>query len=252
MAPDKPPLVLLHPILCSGRIWDDVVPLLSTHHEVYTPTLLGHRGGPSVQRHPATIIDVIDAAERFLDDQQLARPHLVGNSTGGYVAIELARRGRAATVCALSPADSGRSRKVQTRERPTKSVGSPPLLALLDPSPPRSSDLQPCVGSPSEESMPRTTQIDYPRRRPSRFSRTSSRAPLTSARFTTNTRSTPWTPCHARSPSHGPRRTHCFRSRHTERSRASACPGQRSRSCPTSATHRWSMIPDWWPAQYSG
>lgn len=104
MAPDKPPLVLLHPILCSGRIWDDVVPLLSSHHEVYTPTLLGHRGGPSVQRHPATIIDVIDAAERFLDDQQLARPHLVGNSTGGYVAIELARRGRAASVCALSPA----------------------------------------------------------------------------------------------------------------------------------------------------
>lgn len=104
MAHGKPPLVLLHPFLLSGRVWHDVIPHLSSHHEVYTPTLLGHCGGPSVQRHPATITDVIDAAERFLDDQRLARPHLVGNSTGGYVAIELARRGRAATVCALSPA----------------------------------------------------------------------------------------------------------------------------------------------------
>src|ERR1700757_4264871 len=104
MAHGKPPFVLLPPFLRSGRGWHDVIPYLSSHHEVYTPTLLGHCGGPSVQRHPATITDVIDAAERFLDDQRLERPHLVGNSTGGYVAIELARRGRAATVCALSPA----------------------------------------------------------------------------------------------------------------------------------------------------
>jgi pimeloyl-ACP methyl ester carboxylesterase len=104
MASDKPPLVLLHPFLLSGNVWHDVIPFLSGHHQVYAPTLLGHRGGPPVQRHPATIADVIDVAERFLDDQRLERPHLVGNSTGGYVAIELARRGRAATVCALSPA----------------------------------------------------------------------------------------------------------------------------------------------------
>jgi pimeloyl-ACP methyl ester carboxylesterase len=104
MASDKPPLVLLHPFLLSGNVWHDVIPYLSGHHQVYAPTLLGHRGGPPVQRHPATIADVIDAAERYLDENRLERPHLVGNSTGGYVAIELARRGRAATVCALSPA----------------------------------------------------------------------------------------------------------------------------------------------------
>jgi pimeloyl-ACP methyl ester carboxylesterase len=96
--------VLLHPFLLSGNVWQDVIPDLSGHHQVYAPTLLGHRGGPPVQRHPATIADVIDAAERYLDDQGLERPHIVGNSMGGYVAIELARRGRAATVCALSPA----------------------------------------------------------------------------------------------------------------------------------------------------
>ena len=44
----KPALVLLHPFLLSGNVWQDVVPLLSSYHQVFTPTLLGHRGGPPV------------------------------------------------------------------------------------------------------------------------------------------------------------------------------------------------------------
>jgi pimeloyl-ACP methyl ester carboxylesterase len=47
--------------------------------------------------------DVLDAAEHYLDEHGLDRPHLAGNSMGAFMAIELARRGRAATVCALSP-----------------------------------------------------------------------------------------------------------------------------------------------------
>jgi pimeloyl-ACP methyl ester carboxylesterase len=104
MASDKPPLVLLHPFLLSGNVWQDVVPLVSVYHQVFTPTLLGHCGGPPVQSRPVTIWDVIDAAEHYLDEHGLQQPHLAGNSTGGFVALELARRGRAETVCALSPA----------------------------------------------------------------------------------------------------------------------------------------------------
>jgi pimeloyl-ACP methyl ester carboxylesterase len=58
---------------------------------------------PSVQRRPVTMNDVVDAAERYLDEHGLDRPHLAGNSMGAFMAIELARRERAATVCALSP-----------------------------------------------------------------------------------------------------------------------------------------------------
>jgi pimeloyl-ACP methyl ester carboxylesterase len=100
---DKPALVLLHPATSSGRVWQELVPLLSEHHEVHTPILLGHRGGPAVQRRPATFDDLVDSAEHYLDAQGLGRPHLAGNSGGATVAIELARRGRAATVCAMSP-----------------------------------------------------------------------------------------------------------------------------------------------------
>lgn len=100
----KPPLVLLHGVTGSGRIWQDVVPLLSGQHDVHTPTLPGHRGGPAIQRRPATIGELVDAVEHYLDEHGLAKPHLAGNSLGGWVSIELARRGRAASVCALSPA----------------------------------------------------------------------------------------------------------------------------------------------------
>jgi pimeloyl-ACP methyl ester carboxylesterase len=96
--------VLLHGLTMSGEgAWREVVPLLADHHQVHAPNALGHRGGPSVQRRPVTMSDVVDAAERYLDERGLDRPHLAGNSLGAFMAIELARRGRAATVCALAP-----------------------------------------------------------------------------------------------------------------------------------------------------
>jgi pimeloyl-ACP methyl ester carboxylesterase len=97
-----PPLVLLHGLMLSGNIWQDTARLLASHHRVYTPTAPGHRGGPQSHR-PVSIWDMVDAAERYLDETGLERPHLAGNSMGGFVAIELARRGRAASVCAISP-----------------------------------------------------------------------------------------------------------------------------------------------------
>jgi pimeloyl-ACP methyl ester carboxylesterase len=128
-------LVLLHPFLASGAIWQDVVPLLSSYHQVFTPTLLGHSGGPPVQHRPATIWDVIDAAEAYLDENGLQRPHIAGNSMGGFVAIELARRRRASTVCALSPAGfwtSGRgSAARRSAARKVHKIAAMSRLAVL-------------------------------------------------------------------------------------------------------------------------
>src|SRR3981081_2085101 len=103
MASDGSALVLLHGGGASGRTWQDVVPEVSKYHSVYAPTAPGHHGGPPVQRHPATATDLVDWAEGYLDEQGLQRPHLAGHSMGGYMVIELARRGRAATVCAFAP-----------------------------------------------------------------------------------------------------------------------------------------------------
>jgi pimeloyl-ACP methyl ester carboxylesterase len=90
----------------SPRVWEDVRPLLEPHFEVVALTTLGHRGGTAPSRHPVTVRDLVDEAERELDARGLERPHIAGNSLGGWMAIELARRGRARSVCALSPAGS--------------------------------------------------------------------------------------------------------------------------------------------------
>jgi pimeloyl-ACP methyl ester carboxylesterase len=104
---DRPaPLVLLHGLGMSARAWDDVRPLVERRHGVVALTMLGHRGGAAPSRRPATVSDLVDDVERALDERGLDRPHVAGNSLGGWIAIELARRGRARTVCALSPAGS--------------------------------------------------------------------------------------------------------------------------------------------------
>jgi pimeloyl-ACP methyl ester carboxylesterase len=100
----KEPLVLLHGLGMSARVWDGVRPWLEAHHDVVALTALGHRGGADAPRRPVTVRDLVDDVERALDERELDQPHIAGNSLGGWMAIELARRGRARTVCALSPA----------------------------------------------------------------------------------------------------------------------------------------------------
>jgi pimeloyl-ACP methyl ester carboxylesterase len=98
------PLVLYHGILCSERVWRNVVPLLTGDFEVIVPNALGHRDGSARPTTPVTIVDVIDDAERQLDEMGVEKAHMAGNSMGGWVALELARRGRAKSVCGLAPA----------------------------------------------------------------------------------------------------------------------------------------------------
>jgi pimeloyl-ACP methyl ester carboxylesterase len=97
------PLLLLHGLMMSAAAWADVVPLLTGHHDVVAPNATGHRGGPALNG-PASIRALTDHTERLLDARGLGRVHIAGNSMGGWMAIELARRGRALTVCAFSPA----------------------------------------------------------------------------------------------------------------------------------------------------
>jgi pimeloyl-ACP methyl ester carboxylesterase len=101
-----PRLLLLHGLGMSGRVWDRVHLGLLDRCDVLAPTLAGHRGGATVPGRPVRIDDLVDDVERRLDAAGWTRAHVAGNSIGGWVALELARRGRALSVCALSPAGS--------------------------------------------------------------------------------------------------------------------------------------------------
>ncbi len=97
------PLVCLHGFTDTWRTWELVLPALERRHDVLALTLAGHAGGPPLAV-PPTQATLADAVERAMDDAGFATAHLVGNSLGGYVALQLAARGRARSVVAFSPA----------------------------------------------------------------------------------------------------------------------------------------------------
>ncbi len=85
------------------RAWELVLGMLERRHDVLALTLPGHAGGPAIDG-PITTDAFVDAVERSMDAAGLELAHLVGNSLGGYVALQLAARGRAASVVAFAPA----------------------------------------------------------------------------------------------------------------------------------------------------
>jgi pimeloyl-ACP methyl ester carboxylesterase len=98
-----PPLVCLHGFTDTWRTWELVLPELERHHDVLALTLLGHAGGPPID---GAVDDALlaDAVESAMDDAGFDTAHIVGNSLGGHLALQLAARGRAKTVVALAPA----------------------------------------------------------------------------------------------------------------------------------------------------
>jgi pimeloyl-ACP methyl ester carboxylesterase len=98
-----PPLLCVHGFLDTWRTWELVLPALERRHEVLAPTLPGHAGGPVLDGN-AGGAQLVDALERTLDEAGVDKAHVVGNSLGGFLALQLASRGRARSVVALAPA----------------------------------------------------------------------------------------------------------------------------------------------------
>jgi pimeloyl-ACP methyl ester carboxylesterase len=100
-----PPLVLLHGIGLRWQINRPVIGRLASDHDVIACDSPGFGGSPPL---PAGVVPTIhaytDAFERFFADLGLDRPHVAGNSMGGAIALELARRGAVRSATALSPA----------------------------------------------------------------------------------------------------------------------------------------------------
>ncbi len=97
------PLVLLHGFTDTWRAWSALLPELEQRHDVFAPTLPGHAGADALAG-PLSWDALVDAVAASIDDQGFDGPvHLVGNSLGGWLALELAVRGRARSVVALCP-----------------------------------------------------------------------------------------------------------------------------------------------------
>jgi|HigsolmetaAR201D_1030396.scaffolds.fasta_scaffold07857_2 pimeloyl-ACP methyl ester carboxylesterase len=113
------PLVLIHGFTATWRCWLPIVGELVPRFEVIAPTLPGHDGGPGVDpdNRPWGYAGLADRLEEMLDELGIETAHLVGNSLGGGLAFELAKRGRARSVVGISPAGGIRREDREEAER---------------------------------------------------------------------------------------------------------------------------------------
>jgi pimeloyl-ACP methyl ester carboxylesterase len=99
------PLLLLHGIGHTWRGWKPMLPLLEPRFDVLAVDLPGFGHSPPLPPGTEPTPEALaDAVERAMGEAGFERAHIAGNSLGGWVALELARRGRALTVTAISPA----------------------------------------------------------------------------------------------------------------------------------------------------
>jgi len=116
----REPLLLIHGLGGTARVWDPVVPLLETEREVIVLDMPGFGEAPPL---PDAVEPTAANLAAALREQCLARglerPHVAGNSLGAWVGLEMGRFGWAASVTALSPAGLWRAplgeRKGDTR-----------------------------------------------------------------------------------------------------------------------------------------
>ncbi|MHB8531672.1 MAG: alpha/beta fold hydrolase [Solirubrobacteraceae bacterium] len=98
-------LLLLHGIGHHWQAFTPVIALLRDQHDVIACDSPGFgRSAPLPAGIEPTITSYADAFEWFIAELGLQRPHVAGNSMGGAIALELARRRAVSSATAFSPA----------------------------------------------------------------------------------------------------------------------------------------------------
>jgi pimeloyl-ACP methyl ester carboxylesterase len=104
-AAGREPLLLIHGLGGSRSIWEPVVELLEAEREPIAIDMPGFgRAEPLPDDVEPTAANLARALHEQCAERGIQRPHVAGNSLGGWVALEMGRRGWAASVTALSPA----------------------------------------------------------------------------------------------------------------------------------------------------
>lgn len=127
------PVLMLHPLALSSRIWGGFAEALAREFEVWLIDLRGH-GRSGWDGSPFSIADMADDVEALLDQADVPRVGVVGMSMGGSVALVLAASQShriGSMVVADTTAWYGASRVVDWNKRAEDALQSP-RTALLD------------------------------------------------------------------------------------------------------------------------
>lgn len=100
------PLVLLHGIGMSGRAWKPIIPILAQQRRVIVFDTAGFGHSPLLPSgvSPTTTNLVLVLADNLRSIGIHEPVDIAGNSLGGWMALEAAKRGLARSVVAISPA----------------------------------------------------------------------------------------------------------------------------------------------------
>ena len=102
---DGEPLVLLHGIGGELCVWEPVLGALACRRDVIAVDLPGFGRSPALPDGVVPTPQALAAAVGdLMDELGIDRAHVAGNSLGGWIALELARSGRALSVVGLCPA----------------------------------------------------------------------------------------------------------------------------------------------------
>jgi pimeloyl-ACP methyl ester carboxylesterase len=99
------PLVLIHGIGSRWQMWEPVLGGLEPHRDVIAVDLPGFGASPMPPPGTRAGLDsLVRLLTAFLDELGVERPHVAGNSLGGLIALEMARRNLVRSATVLSPA----------------------------------------------------------------------------------------------------------------------------------------------------
>ena len=90
-------MLLLHGIGSRKEVWEPLLPHLSGHREVISIDLPGFGASPLHPGQDLTAQGLAAAVVEFCAAIGVPRPHVAGNSLGGWVALEMARRNAVAS-----------------------------------------------------------------------------------------------------------------------------------------------------------
>lgn len=110
-----PPLLLVHGVGSRREAWGPVLPLLAEHRDVIAVDLPGFGMTPLRRGQDITPAGLAHTLAQFCEDIGIPRPHVGGNSLGGWIALELGKLDHAASITALSPAGLWRTCPLYSR-----------------------------------------------------------------------------------------------------------------------------------------
>lgn len=96
------PLLLVHGLGAGLRSWDPIIDTLAAHREVIAIDLPGF-GQTAPLPGEVSIATLTDSVAQFIDEQGLDGVTTAGQSMGGRIVLELARRGIGGDTVALDP-----------------------------------------------------------------------------------------------------------------------------------------------------